>query len=83
MRIEWYPDDCAQPFPKLHHTLRKEDQKPRPVQKPTAATNRFQMLGIDGSEDGSSEEEEPTASSKLSSLKIGPQSPWNPRSVAA
>ena len=83
MKIEWYPDECAQPLPKMQNHLKKENQRLRQIQKPTAAINRFQMLGIDGSEDGSSGEEEPTVSSDFSPLRIGARSPWNPGSVAA
>ena len=83
MKIEWYADECAQPLPKIQHTPRREHRGPSPAQKHTATVNRFQMLGIDGTEDGSSDEDEPTALSDFSSLTVNSRSPWNARPVAA
>ena len=83
MRIEWYPDDCNQALPKMQHLPRKENRVPSPAKKPNTTVNRFQMLGMDGTEDGSSEDEKPSVLSDLSSLNVNSRSPWNPRSVAA
>ena len=57
MKIEWYADECAQPLPKTQHIPRKENA-PLPVKKPSTTVNRFQMLNMDGTEDGSEEEDE-------------------------
>ena len=51
MRIEWYPDECAQPLPKTQHAPKKENTTS--AKKFSPMVNRFQMLNIDGTEDGS------------------------------
>lgn len=49
MRISFYPDECADPFPK-HHTIPKVDPPAR-VTKPAPVPNRFQLLSIEDSDD--------------------------------
>ncbi|KAL9100653.1 MAG: hypothetical protein Q9163_004001 [Psora crenata] len=83
MKIEWYPDECNQPLPKIQYGPRKEGRAPSPGKKPHTAVNRFQMLGTEGTDDGSSGDEEPTVLSGLSSLDVNSPSPWNLRPVAA
>ena len=78
MRIEWFPDECAQPLPKLHYVPRREIT-PLPAKKLNPMVNRFQMLNIDGTEDGSEEDDGNLID--LSSMHHG--SNWNARSVAA
>lgn len=56
MKIEWYPDECAQPLPKVQHPPKKENG-PAPPKKLNPMVNRFQMLNMDGTEDGSEEDE--------------------------
>ncbi|MCJ1281273.1 hypothetical protein MMC26_000591 [Xylographa opegraphella] len=56
-RIEWYPDECAQALPKVQHIPRKENTAP-PVKSLNPMVNRFQMLNMDGTEDGSEEDDE-------------------------
>lgn len=52
MRIEYYPDECAEPLPRIQHFPRKET--PRPVKKLNPMANRFEMLHLeDESDDGS------------------------------
>ena len=82
MRIEWYPDECAQPLPKIQHISKKENLAPPPAKKANAMMNRFQMLNMDDNdtEEGSEEGE---LLSELSSLNINHRSPWNPGPVAA
>ena len=84
MRIEWYLDDCAQPLPKIQFTPKRENvqQQPRKAQ-PTV--NRFQMLNMDGTEDGSAEgeEDDPAILAGFSALRINHRSPWNASTVAA
>jgi len=82
MRIEWYPDECCQPLPKIQYAPKKENLAPQPAKKANSMMNRFQMLHMDGddTEDGSEEGE---ILSELSSMNINRQSPWNPRTVAA
>jgi hypothetical protein len=86
LRIEWYPDECAQPLLKTPHTPRKETLQ-RSFKKSNPITNRFQMLNMDGTEDGTddaSAEEAGDISSGLTSFSpIGHRSPWNTRPVAA
>jgi len=83
-RIEWYPDECAQPLPKMQYLPKKENIPAQPVKNTNLMVNRFQMLNMDGdgTEDGSEEEKEPTLSD-MSSLHVRRNSPWNPRTVAA
>lgn len=50
-RIEWYPDECAQELLKVHHTNRQPAAAS--PKKASSMTNRFQMLNMDGTEDGS------------------------------
>jgi hypothetical protein len=86
LRIEWYPDECAQPLLKTPYTPRKENPQ-RSVKKSNPVTNRFQMLNMDGTEDGTddaSEEEAGDIPSGLASFSpIGHRSPWNTRPVVA
>jgi len=56
MKIEWYPDECAQPLPKVQHPPKKENT-PAPSKKLNPMVNRFQMLNMDGTEDGSEDED--------------------------
>ncbi|KAL8922624.1 MAG: hypothetical protein Q9172_003498 [Xanthocarpia lactea] len=72
MKIEWYPDECALPLPKVEITARKEmvaASKPNP----TPMANRFQMLNMhdDVTEDGSSfgDAEDDTMTTGFSPLK--------------
>ncbi|KAG8530008.1 uncharacterized protein KY384_005490 [Bacidia gigantensis] len=83
MKIEWYPDECSQPLPKKQSNFRKENRVPSPSKRLNTAVNRFQMLGIDGTEDGSSTDEEPGTLSNFSSLNVNSRSPWNVRPIAA
>ena len=84
MRIEWYPDECAQPLPKPQNGPRKENVTSSPVKKAIAPFNRFQML-MDGTEDGSSGDEDPTNTtlSDFSSLNVNARSPWHNRPIPA
>lgn len=68
MKIEWYPDECSQPLPKMPYTPKKENLAPPQPKKSASTLNRFQMLNMDndGTEDGSEEtDEEPTVLSGL------------------
>ncbi|KAI9850797.1 MAG: hypothetical protein M1838_005052 [Thelocarpon superellum] len=56
MRIDWYPDECAQPLPKSPVASRKEYISQRPV-KIMSAMNRFDLLNLDGSDDTSEKED--------------------------
>lgn len=87
MKIEWYPDECAQPLPRMQYAPKKENLAQPQPKKSTSAMNRFQMLNLDseGIEDDSEEtDEEPTVLSDPSSMNISShRSPWTPRTVAA
>ena len=85
MKIEWTPDNCAQPIPRSHFHPRKENRAPSPAKKPSPAPNRFQMLVMDGTEDEVSSEDEPTNTtlSDFSTLNINTRSPWNRGPIAA
>ena len=56
MKIEWFLDECAQPLPKVQHAPRKENI-PTASKKLNPMVNRFQMLNMDGTEDGSDDED--------------------------
>ena len=85
LRIEWYPDECAEPLPKLSFAVKKENRARSPPKKPNVTVNRFQMLKMDGdgTEDGSEEDNDASVLSDMSKLHINRSSPWNARSVAA
>ncbi len=86
MRIEWYPDECAQPLPKIPRVPKKENLAPLPTKKSSAMMNRFQMLNLDDDgtdEDGSEGEMAPTVLSDISNMPMKHSSPWNTRTVAA
>lgn len=84
MKIEWYPDECSRPLPKVQQAPKIGNVAPLQPKKFASAMNRFQMLNLDGTEDDSEpSDEEPTAVlSDLSSTKVSSyRSPW--RAVAA
>ena len=88
MKIEWYPDECALPLPKQQWMSRKENT-PQSVKRPDTAVNRFQMLNMDGTEDGSEDESQEDGedgdtmlTERLSKMRMSHRSPWNP-TVAA
>ena len=56
LKIEWYPDECAQPLPKVQHPPKRENI-PVPSKKSNPMVNRFQMLNMDGTEDGSGDDD--------------------------
>lgn len=56
MKIEYYPDECAEPLPKIQHIPR--ERQPTPAKKLNPVANRFQMLNLDGAEDSSDDEAE-------------------------
>jgi hypothetical protein len=78
-RIEWYPDECAQPVPKIQYFPKKE-ATPQPVKKLNPMVNRFQMLNMDGTENGSDEEEENDLTSFTS---MAPRANWAASTIAA
>ncbi|KAI9763459.1 MAG: hypothetical protein M1840_000473 [Geoglossum simile] len=51
IKIEWYADECAAPWPKKEFAQRKENVPP-PTKKAPTMTNRFNLLNMDGTEDG-------------------------------
>ncbi|MCJ1270940.1 hypothetical protein MMC22_010839 [Lobaria immixta] len=85
MRIEWYPDECAQPLPRMQYVPKKENAA-QPAKKVNPMVNRFQMLNMDGTENGdedSSDEESTDGPSALGSFSpMNHRSPWNSRVVA-
>lgn len=85
MRIEWYPDECAQPLPRMQYAPKK-DNAAQPAKKVNPMVNRFQMLNMDGTENGdedSSDEESTDGPSALGSFSpMNHRSPWNSRVVA-
>ena len=60
LRIDWYPDECAAPLPKVPARSWKDHI---PVSRPKTTTvapvtNRFALLNTDGTESDSDDEEE-------------------------
>lgn len=56
MRIEFSPDECAQPPPRVEITSKVE---PKLAGKATTSLpNRFQMLSVDGAEDSNESEDD-------------------------
>jgi hypothetical protein len=63
MRIDYYPDECAGPLPKIQYVPKKEI--PPPVKKPDPPANRFQMLNLDATGDDSDDSDEITSCTSL------------------
>ncbi len=60
MRIEWYPDECAAPLPKPSNVPKKASGPP-PSNNDKSMVNRFNLLNMEGTEDGSEvDEDDPT-----------------------
>ncbi|TAQ86282.1 hypothetical protein B7494_g5405 [Chlorociboria aeruginascens] len=61
-KVEWYEDECAAPLETLERPLRplKENQSAK-KKKNTFLMNRFQLLNMDGSDDGSEQDENNTS----------------------
>ena len=82
-RIDWYPDECAQPLPRPQKAQKTDSgvsapKKPQPV-------NRFQMLmNEDGTEDNSDDQDvDDTTVTELSSLQLGHDTTWNSGTITA
>lgn len=87
MKIDWYPDECSQPLPKMQYAPKKENLAPLEPKKLTSAVNRFQMLKMDNDEtedDLEETDEDPTVLSERSAININIQKlPGNHRIAAA
>lgn len=57
MRIEWYPDECAAPLPKPHYVPKKVSG-PLPSDSNKLMANRFNLLDMEGTENGSETDED-------------------------
>ncbi|KAL8959967.1 MAG: hypothetical protein Q9193_003249 [Seirophora villosa] len=89
MRIEWYPDECALPLPKVEGETKKGNANPTRLKEPPIA-NRFQMLNMDDGEDDATEagsylveDDDPTTTSEFSSPQAARRSLWNQPIAAA
>ena len=78
-RIEWSPDECAQPLPKFQHFPKKENSAPA-TKTLNPMVNRFQMLNIDGTEDGSEDDDE-SEIPQFTSIHRGID--WTPSTIVA
>lgn len=68
-RITWYPDECAGPLSAPKAAVKKENRPP-PAKPSFAHTqNRFGFLNMDGTEDGSDDEDQ--ATKEMSSVVDG------------
>ncbi|WEW59090.1 hypothetical protein PRK78_004559 [Emydomyces testavorans] len=63
MRLGYYPDECAEPLPKIQHIPKKEI--PQPLRKLNPMANRFEMLHLDESVDDSDGSEDLTSSTSV------------------
>ncbi len=79
MIINWYQDECARPLPQIAYVPKKENTA-QPVKKLNPMANRFQLLNIDGTEDGSEEGEEDVTQTSYTS--IGLNTSWADTSIA-
>lgn len=77
-RIEWYPDECAQPLPRSQY-LPKKDTVVQPAKSLNPMANRFQMLNMDGTEDGSNEDE----TIEQSAFRLHPGVNWATSAIVA
>ncbi|KAL1952806.1 hypothetical protein VTO42DRAFT_4233 [Malbranchea cinnamomea] len=75
LRIEYYPDECAEPLPKVQTVSRRE--VPQPVTRLNPMANRFEMLSFDQPEDDSDEQEELT-----SCISVAGEASWTTPSIA-
>ncbi|KAI4096724.1 MAG: hypothetical protein LQ344_000864 [Seirophora lacunosa] len=89
MRIEWYPDECALPLPKVEGETKKGNAAPTRLKEAPIA-NRFQMLNMDDGEDDATEagsylveDDDPTTTSEFSSPQAARRSLWNQPIAAA
>lgn len=83
MRVEYYPDECAEPLPKLPDTSKKEIQRPVKTLNPMA--NRFQMLNLEDSDEDSdkeSDEESGEEDGMTDSTLLGGGITWRNTAVA-
>ena len=55
LKIEWYADECAEPLPKALSVSKKENVPPSKG-KVMPVMNRFDLLNLDGPNDGSEDE---------------------------
>ncbi|OXV05594.1 hypothetical protein Egran_06638 [Elaphomyces granulatus] len=76
MKINHYPDECAEPLPKVHSISRKDN--PPPTKKVERLTNRFQMLYMDGSGDSDDDENNAVANCQFFDNNIN----WEKGSIA-
>jgi hypothetical protein len=79
MLIDWYPDECGRPLPQITHIPKKENVQLAKKLNPMA--NRFQLLNLDGTENGSDDGEEALTQTNLTS--IGLNASWADTSITA
>ncbi|KAK4993130.1 hypothetical protein LTR50_000616 [Elasticomyces elasticus] len=51
----WYPDECDVPLPAARHHTQKENVASVPARSSMSMVNRYNMLNLEGTEDGSDE----------------------------
>ena len=57
LKLEFYADECAQPLPAPQYPNRKTEPRMSP-KKQDAMVNRFHLLNMDGTENGSASEDD-------------------------
>jgi len=70
MKIEWYPDECAQLIPESNRSVNKENVQMAPIKNPSMITNRFNLLDMNDS-DSSSEQRSVENESHMSGIYLG------------
>ena len=87
MKIEWVSDECALPLPKGQASPSRREGLQPTMKKPDPLANRFHMLNMDGTEDGtdpdSSEEGGDDPSVFTGFVPLDHRSRWDDRSIAA
>ncbi len=73
MKIEWYPDECAQLIPESHRSVKKKNMQMAPIKKPLMITNRFNLLDMNDF-DGGSEQRSVDNESHMSGIYLGMRS---------
>jgi hypothetical protein len=72
-KIEFYPDNCEQPLPEL--TFTKSRRESKVPQKLNPLANRFEMLNMEGTEDGSDTASETDGGVPAGTISSGTLSP--------
>jgi hypothetical protein len=76
MKISYYPDECAEPLPKIR--VMPKGEATLSIKKTDRTANRFQMLYTDGSSDSDDDEKNVVAGCEFFNNNIS----WKDGSIA-